>query len=122
MSYEPIKKGSLKFLFDGGDYIQVQTGQQEPIIIDEIKPLNRFDLTFKFVAPLKPGHYVSKFRIHTNTLPSYPVNNFVVCDIRVEDENDVSVVLNDLMDLSNTSRMQDFDQRLLAIGVDTTKR
>lgn len=100
MSKEIIPRGTLMFCHEDGEYFNVQHGQPEPVFVEEVKPLSTFDVTVKFIAPAKPGHYVSKFKLFSNLVPRQPVSEFVYCDIQVNDINDISVLFSDLMDIN----------------------
>ena len=49
MSNEAIPRGTLKFAYEGGEYFNVQHGQPEPVLVEEVKPFSTFDVTIKFI-------------------------------------------------------------------------
>ena len=54
--------------------------------------------------------------MRTNDFAGIVVCSRVSCDVQVDDENDCSVLLNDLMDL-NSKEDNDFDMRLSSAGM-----
>lgn len=122
MSNETIPRGTLKFAYEGGEYFNVQHGQPEPVLVEEVKPFSTFDVTVKFIAPANPGHYASRFKLFSSLEPREPVSEFVYCDIQVNDVNDVSVLFSDLMDINKSEDSFDFDARMNAVGSSKVKR
>lgn len=74
-----------------------------------------FNVNLNLKAPDGPGHYVAKYSVRTNDADGVVVCATVSCDVQVDDENDCSVLLNDLMDVNHKD--DEFDQRISAAGL-----
>lgn len=76
----------------------------------------------EFKADLSPGHYVASFCLRTNDEANAVVGPKVTCDVQVTDQNDVSVLFNDLMDINKKESKEEIDARFSALGFEREGR
>lgn len=118
---EKIPAKALKLTFESGQKFTSKQGDQV-IIDEEVKPGASFKVQVDFVAPPEPGHFVGNYAIKSNDLASRLVCGRISCDIQVSDEKDVSVMLEDMMDMSKSESQDELDQRLSMFGIEREAR
>lgn len=109
----------MKLALDSGHLFVGKDGKpaDSTVIHEEVKPNLPFVVSLDLQAPEVAGHYVAQFSVRTNDAAGTVVCSRVSCDVQVDNENDCSVLLNDLMDL-NTKEDNYFDIRMNAAGME----